>query len=75
MDEPRGEQAGLLIMRAWVTDQSADVLRVRIVQVIEGVEQPVNATTSIDEACGIVRGWLEQMLAPPPSTKRSVTPH
>ena len=56
--------AGILILRAWTENQAAGVLRIRITRVVNRSELPVTAITDVDEACAIVRGWLEELLDP-----------
>jgi hypothetical protein len=56
------EQAGVLILRAWLEGRSGDRLRVRVTRVLDGRELPVTATASIDDACAQVRTWLETLV-------------
>jgi hypothetical protein len=51
----------LLVLRAW---PDVPYLRARVVEIAPGrVERRVVATTSIDEACRVVRNWLEKVQA------------
>jgi hypothetical protein len=52
-----------LVLRAWL-EPGAPHLRVRIVEIPPGrTERPVAVTTSADEACRVVRRWLEALEA------------
>jgi hypothetical protein len=60
MMESGGEQAGVLVLRAWVEDSQS--LRVRVTRVV-GCEEPRMAVaTSIDGTCAVIRAWLEDLL-------------
>jgi hypothetical protein len=53
----------LLVLRAWL-EPDVPYLRARVVEIAPGrVERRVVATTSIDEACRVVRNWLEKVQA------------
>ena len=48
------------MLRAWLEPGGPPHLRVRIVEVGSGRgDRPVVVTTSVDEACRLVRTWLE----------------
>jgi hypothetical protein len=53
-------------MRVWIEGSAGD-LRVRIMHMVDAAStrQEVLTASSIDEACALVRGWLEFFLAEP----------
>jgi hypothetical protein len=52
-----------LVLRAWL-EPGLPQLRVRVVEISPGrAERPVAVTTSVDEACHVVRSWLEGLQA------------
>jgi hypothetical protein len=56
----RSGHVRLLVLRAWLEPGGPPQLRVRIVEIGSGRgEQPMVVTTSVDEACRVVRTWLE----------------
>lgn len=62
MKQTGTEWAEVLVLRAWVEDIHAHGLRVRAMRVT-GSTEPMTATTAtVDGACAIVRGWLEDLL-------------
>lgn len=53
-----------LVLRAWLEPGVPPRLRVRAVEIAQGRgERLVVVTTSVDEACGTVRSWLETLQA------------
>jgi hypothetical protein len=54
------ERTGLMILRAWREPDHANRLRVYIIQQGESAAAGavVQACSSIDEACAVVRAWL-----------------
>lgn len=59
-----------LVVRAWREAGMPPDLRVRIVEIVPGLgERPMLVTTSVDEACRVVRNWLEAVR--PPGAKGS----
>jgi hypothetical protein len=51
-----------LVLRAWLEPGIPPHLRARVVEITPGRgERPVIVTTSVDEACRAVRGWLETL--------------
>ena len=51
-----------LVLRAWLEPGAQPPLRVRVVAIAAGrYERSVIVTTSVDEACRAVRGWLEAL--------------
>jgi hypothetical protein len=51
-----------LVLRAWLEPGVAPHLRARVVEIAPGVgERAIAVTTSIDEACRVVRSWLETL--------------
>jgi hypothetical protein len=58
------ERAQVMILRAWVEADSEHSLRVRVTNIAQNcAEEPViRAVTTIDGACVLVRGWLEELL-------------
>ncbi|MET0414743.1 MAG: hypothetical protein ABW022_01815 [Actinoplanes sp.] len=65
MAGPGTERTGILILRAWVEEDSAERLRVRITDATSGLEIRVTTTTAVDGACEAVRAWLETVQRPP----------
>ena len=52
-----------LVLRAWL-EPEVPRLRTRIVEITLGRrEQSVIVTTSVDEACRVIRNWLETLQA------------
>jgi hypothetical protein len=58
--ETGGEQAGVLVLRAWVTDTQS--LRIRITRAVGCNEPRAAVATSIDGTCAVIRAWLEDVL-------------
>jgi hypothetical protein len=54
-------RVGVLIMRAWLEADEGDGIRVRVTATQTGRDvSPVRrAAATIDDACDLVRGWLE----------------
>jgi len=53
-----------LVIRAWLEPGHAPQLRARIVEITAGrSERPMVITTSVDEACRVIRNWLETLQA------------
>ena len=53
-----------LVLRAWLEPGAPPHLRARVVEISPGrAERPIIVTTSVDEACRAVRGWLETLQA------------
>jgi hypothetical protein len=61
----RPERSGFLVVRAWLERSRQDGLRVRVIPMIEGVPRPVVSAGTVDDACAIVRHWLEELTNPP----------
>ncbi len=63
------EQAGLMILRAWVEPGLENGLRVRIIQASHGTAGApvVRAAASIDDVCAVVRAWLLDLEGRPES--------
>lgn len=56
----RSGQTRSLVVRAWLEPEGSPRIRVRVVEIVSGRgERPVLVTASIDEACRVVRAWLE----------------
>ena len=55
------ERVGVLIIRSW-NEGEPPTIRLRITSALdlESDEEESVATTSVDQACEIVRSWLEQ---------------
>jgi hypothetical protein len=54
-----------LVLRAWLEPGVPPRLRARVVEIAPGRgERSVVATGSVDEACGVVRSWLEALQTP-----------
>jgi hypothetical protein len=61
------EPVGVLILRAWIEGDPSGGLRVRISKLLDAHagEEPVQtAVATIDEACEVVRTWLEEFVSP-----------
>ena len=58
------ELAGSMILRAWIEQGHQRRLRVRIIRMSgEAGSRPVtSAAKTVDEACEVVRAWLEELL-------------
>ncbi|GAA1032444.1 hypothetical protein GCM10009557_30970 [Virgisporangium ochraceum] len=59
---PGTERAGILILRAWVEENSTERLRVRITQTTKGRESRVAGAGTVEDACQAVRNWLATLL-------------
>jgi hypothetical protein len=59
--DPLSERAAAAIIRAWIEPGTEGALKIRITTNgdIESRRQTVGVASSIDEACSIVRAWLE----------------
>jgi hypothetical protein len=72
MEERSGGGIGVLVLRAWVEPPHA--LRVRITRAVGWSEPNRVASASVEDACAVVRAWLEELLAssetPGPTAKR-----
>jgi hypothetical protein len=59
---PRSGDMRSLVLRAWLEPGIPPHLRARVVEITPGRgERLVIVTTSVDEACRAVRGWLETL--------------
>ena len=60
------------MLRAWVEPPQA--LRVRITRVVGWSEPNMVASASVEDACAVVRAWLEELLvtseSPGPTAER-----
>ncbi len=58
------DRTGVLVVRAWIEGKPPS-LRIRIVRTLDisGGQEESTAAASIDEACAVVRGWLEEFVA------------
>lgn len=56
------EREGILILRAWTERNQVGAARIRIIRVVDRTDLPATTVTSVDEACVIVRRWLDEML-------------
>jgi hypothetical protein len=66
------ERTGVLVIRAWIEGERPS-LRLRITWTLD-VSDPVEqsaTTTSVEEACAVVRRWLEGFEAEAPSVTGS----
>jgi hypothetical protein len=53
----------VLVLRAWVEEEGwPRRVRVRITRVVGGRQLTASAASSPDEACAVVRAWLEELL-------------
>jgi hypothetical protein len=49
-----------LVLRVWLEPDISPSLRVRVVEIGPGLnERPLVVTASVDDACRVVRRWLE----------------
>jgi hypothetical protein len=65
MAAPPGERTAVLVIRAWIEGEPP-TLRMRITRTsdVTARNDTTEATGSVDEACVIVRRWLEQLQGP-----------
>lgn len=62
MSEPARERVGVLIIRVWIENEAL-APRVRITSSLDlDRVKESRATTGIDDACAIVRSWLEEFI-------------
>ena len=60
----------MLVIRAWTEGEPATIrLRITSTLDLEGDEELVAATSSIDEACAIVADWLKEFAGRAPVTR------
>jgi hypothetical protein len=53
-----------LVLRAWLESRVPPGLRVRVIEITPGrTERSMVVTSSVDEACQVVRSWLETLRA------------
>ena len=53
-----------LVLRAWLESRVPPRLRVRVIEITPGrTERSMVVTSSVDEACRVVRSWLETLRA------------
>ena len=54
------ERMGLIILRAWTEPDHVNRLRVRVIRLgqDDGAGTVVQACSSVDEACAVIRAWL-----------------
>jgi hypothetical protein len=72
---PHGSPVASLVLRAWVEPGGAPQLRTRVVEVAPGrPDRPMVVTTSVDEACLVVRTWLARQQQRASSGDDAVTP-
>jgi hypothetical protein len=61
---PGGGDVRSLVLRAWLEPEAQPRLRARIVEIAPGHgERSVLVTASVDDACRVVRDWLETLQA------------
>jgi hypothetical protein len=76
MEAVEEERSGVLVLRAWVETGGDHGLRVRITRITGTVQDPTvepmsSALTTVDDACTMVRVWLEELQhgpQPPPES-------
>ena len=58
------ERFGLLILRAWIEQNAATALRVRITQTsdMDPVEQTLETAATIEDVLLAVRAWLDALI-------------
>jgi hypothetical protein len=66
MEVAKEERTGVLVLRAWVEADGDHSLRVRITRITETIHdasvEPMSSTfATVDGACTMVRGWLEDL--------------
>jgi hypothetical protein len=55
------ERVGVLVIRAWKEGEPPTIrLRITTRFDLEGDEERTTAASTVDDACGIVRDWLEE---------------
>jgi len=66
--EAAGQQrAAVLVLRAWVEDESPQSLRVRIIRIEPDsksatTERVSSASATVDGVCATIRVWLEELM-------------
>jgi hypothetical protein len=61
MTGARDQHGGVLVLRAWVRPHRPGGLCIRVITVVDRKETPTVAVATVDEACAIVRRWLEEL--------------
>jgi hypothetical protein len=54
---------GVMVLRAWVESGQSEALRVRVFRIVDRGDPSSVTVTTVDEACDIVRAWLQELLA------------
>ena len=66
--EAGGQQrTAVLVLRAWVEDESPQGLRVRIIRIepdskSASTERVISASATVDGVCATIRVWLEELM-------------
>jgi copper(I)-binding protein len=62
--EPASEYVAAAVVRAWIEAGQPGALKVRITTDVDGQLRTVGVASSIDNACAIIRTWLEGLVWP-----------
>jgi hypothetical protein len=63
--DARTARSGILILRAQADQCPAPQFRIRITHVAGGREAQLTTTGSVEDACRVVRQWIEALLESP----------
>ncbi|MFJ1877752.1 hypothetical protein [Streptomyces sp. KS_5] len=67
MNPPRSGRINVLILRAWREHGHPSAVRVRVIEVSGQSETPVATAADADQACEVVRAWLDRLQPPGPA--------
>jgi len=62
--EPVSEYVAAAVVRAWTEAGAPGALKIRITTDVDGQFRTVGVASSIDNACAIIRAWLESLVWP-----------
>ncbi|MGW0768994.1 hypothetical protein [Streptomyces sp. NPDC002676] len=60
--ETPSTRSGVLILRVWVEGGRSDGFRARIIQIVDGEQQPPAATDQTVDVFLALRTWLDELL-------------
>lgn len=60
--ETPSTRSGVLILRVWVEDGREDGFRARIIQTVDGQQEPPTAVSKTVDVLTVVRTWLDELL-------------
>jgi len=67
--EPASEYVAAAVVRAWTEAGAPGALKIRITTDVDGQFRTVGVASSIDNACAIIRAWLESLVLPETTAK------